>query len=92
MVDLETGADLGSGSRGELLLRSSLVMLHYHNKPEKTKEVLTQDGWFRTGDIATINSSGFIFIVDRLKDIVIRGGENISCTEVRSLDCISRIA
>mmetsp|Transcript_32593 Transcript_32593/g.85327 ORF Transcript_32593/g.85327 Transcript_32593/m.85327 type:complete len:365 (+) Transcript_32593:155-1249(+) len=83
-VDLETGADLGTDQRGELLLRSSLVMLHYHNKPEKTKEVLTEDGWFRTGDIATINAEGFIFIVDRLKDIVIRGGENISCSEVEN--------
>eukprot|EP00037_Helgoeca_nana_P010182 m.89522 g.89522 ORF g.89522 m.89522 type:complete len:586 (+) comp20064_c0_seq2:196-1953(+) len=84
VIDLDTGADLGSDARGELLLRSSLVMLHYHNKPEKTKEVLTEDGWFRTGDIATINPAGFIFIVDRLKDIVIRGGENISCTEVEN--------
>ena len=82
VIHLDTGADLGPNQRGELLLRSSLVMLQYHNKPDKTKEVLTEDGWFRTGDIATIDDDGFIFIVDRLKDIVIRGGENISCTEV----------
>ena len=47
-------------------------------------QALTKDGWFRTGDVALINEDGFIFIVDRIKDIVIRGGENISCTEVYS--------
>eukprot|EP00041_Stephanoeca_diplocostata_P038471 m.1518618 g.1518618 ORF g.1518618 m.1518618 type:complete len:307 (+) comp25221_c3_seq11:3760-4680(+) len=74
----------GRGNRGELLIRSSLVMLEYWNKPEKTKEVLTPDGWFRTGDIAQIDDEEFIYIVDRKKDIVIRGGENISCSEVEN--------
>jgi long-subunit acyl-CoA synthetase (AMP-forming) len=51
----------------------------YYNKAKKTAEALTPEGWFRTGDVAQINSEGFIFIVDRIKDLVIRGGENISC-------------
>ena len=84
MVDTETGATLGPNQRGELLVRSNLVMKEYWNKPEATAEVITSDGFFRTGDIATLDEDGFIYIVDRAKDIIIRGGENISCSEVEN--------
>ena len=75
--------------RGELLIRGALVMKEYWNKPKKTADSLVAvrghgGGWFRTGDIAEIDEENYIFIVDRLKDLIIRGGENISCAEVES--------
>ena len=82
IVDIQSGKVLGPNQRGELLIKSNLVMKEYWNKPEATAKVLTEDGFFRSGDIATIDEDGFIYIVDRAKDIIIRGGENISCTEV----------
>ena len=77
-------------TRGELLIRGALVMKEYWNKPEKNREALVAvdankgGGWFRTGDIATLDNENYIYIVDRLKDLIIRGGENISCAEVES--------
>merc|ERR1712232_102635 len=65
VVDIETGEDLGPNERGELLIRSNLVMKGYWNKPEATAKVMTADGYFRSGDIATIDEEGFIYIVDR---------------------------
>ena len=71
------------GGRGELCVRGSVVIKGYLNRPDATAEAI-QDGWFRTGDIATIDDDGFVFIVDRAKDMVLRGGENVYCTEVES--------
>mmetsp|Transcript_30761 Transcript_30761/g.70954 ORF Transcript_30761/g.70954 Transcript_30761/m.70954 type:complete len:581 (-) Transcript_30761:134-1876(-) len=84
IVDVDTGADLPHDgvARGELLVRSSLVMLGYWNKKEATDKAVDPQGWFRTGDVSVIDPEGFVYIVDRAKDIVIRGGENISCSEV----------
>jgi len=83
-VDLETGADCKQGDRGELLLRSTLVMTGYWNNKKATDEVLTKDAWFKSGDVAIIDKENFIYIVDRAKQIIIRGGENISCAEVEA--------
>jgi len=84
VVDLETGKEVPRNSTGELLIRSALVMKEYWNKPDATRQAIDKEGWFRTGDVARIDPDGFIEIVDRAKDIVIRGGENISCVEVES--------
>ncbi len=73
----------GPDARGELAVRGSVVIKGYLNRPEATAEAI-RDGWFRTGDIATIDDDGFVFIVDRAKDMVLRGGENVYCTEVES--------
>jgi acyl-CoA synthetase (AMP-forming)/AMP-acid ligase II len=54
----------------------------YHNKPDATAEAITPDGWFRTGDIGRIDDGGFVFVEDRLKDMIISGGENIYSVEV----------
>jgi acyl-CoA synthetase (AMP-forming)/AMP-acid ligase II len=54
----------------------------YHNKPEATAETITADGWFRSGDIGRVDDEGFIFVEDRLKDMIISGGENIYSVEV----------
>ena len=77
----DDGKDVPTGAVGELALRGPHIMRGYLNNPNATAEVL-QDGWFRTGDLARIDDDGFIYIVDRKKDIIIRGGENIACLEV----------
>ncbi len=79
----EQGNELPAGERGEMCIKSTANVLGYWNKPEATAEVF-KDGWFHTGDIAYIDEEGFVFIVDRIKEIIIRGGENISCIEVES--------
>lgn len=72
------------GERGELCIRGPHVFLEYHNKPDATAEVIDSDGWFHTGDIAVMDEDGFVFIVDRAKDVVIRGGENVGSAEVEA--------
>ncbi|MXW59950.1 MAG: acyl--CoA ligase [Acidimicrobiia bacterium] len=79
----ESGTELPSGQPGELLVRSPIVIRGYLNKPEATAEAIV-DGWLHTGDVAVIDEDGFIAIVDRAKDLVIRGGENIACAEVEN--------
>ena len=90
------GAALDAGQRGELLLRGPNVMKGYLNRPEATAEAIVEDGWFRTGDVAEIDADGWIHIKDRLKDIVIRGGENVDCSEVEAaiyeLDAVAEAA
>ena len=60
-----------------------IVIKGYLNRPEATADSI-RDGWFHTGDIATIDEDGFVFIVDRAKDMVLRGGENVYCSEVEA--------
>jgi acyl-CoA synthetase (AMP-forming)/AMP-acid ligase II len=79
----EDGRPLPPRSRGELCIKSPANILEYWNKPEATAEAFV-DGWFRTGDVAYLDEEGFVYIVDRIKDIIIRGGENISCAEVEA--------
>ena len=79
----ESGTELRAGQPGELLVRSPIVIRGYLNKPDATAEAIVH-GWLHTGDIAIIDQDGFIAIVDRAKDLVIRGGENISCAEVEN--------
>ena len=77
----ETGTDVPTGELGEITVKSACNMRCYLNKPEATAEVM-QDGWLRTGDLGFIDEDGIITIVDRKKNIVIRGGENIACLDV----------
>ena len=79
----ENGSTLDPGQRGELLLRGPNVTKGYLNQPDATAEAIV-DGWFRTGDVAEIDADGWIYIRDRIKDMVIRGGENIHCSEVEA--------
>ncbi len=74
---------LGPDEAGELQVRGTSVFQEYWNRPEATADAF-DDGWFRTGDIARIDADGYVFIVDRLKDLIIRGGENIGCGQVEA--------
>ncbi len=79
----EAGKTLGANQRGELMIRGTSVFRGYWNRPEVNAEVFV-DGWFKTGDVAYLDDEGFLFIVDRIKDLIIRGGENIGCGQVEA--------
>lgn len=83
MVVDGNGQPLKQGEAGELWVRGAPVIKGYINRADETAETIT-DGWLHTGDVATIDEHGFIFIVDRVKDMVLRGGENIYCSEVET--------
>ena len=80
----DDGNEVPAGERGELCIYGPHVFAEYHNKPEATAEAIDADGWFHTGDVAIIDEEGYVFIVDRAKDVVIRGGENIGSAEVEA--------
>ncbi|MEO1921487.1 MAG: class I adenylate-forming enzyme family protein [Sphingomonadaceae bacterium] len=86
LVDLaildDDGNPLPQGEMGEISIRSICNFLGYWNNEKATKEAIMPDGYFRTGDLGYLDEDDYLFIVDRKKDIIIRGGENISCLEV----------
>lgn len=79
------GTDLPAGAVGEVVVRGPMVMQGYWQQPEATADVLSPDGWLKTGDIGYLDDEGYLFIVDRAKDMVISGGENIYCAEVERI-------
>lgn len=84
VVDPVTGADLPPGTEGELLFRGSNCFSGYLNDPELTAQVFDGEGWFRTGDVATMDPDGRVTFISRLKDMLKVGGENVSAAEVES--------
>ncbi len=82
IIDPATGEIVPVGERGELCYRGFVVMVGYYKMPEKTDETIDTDGWAHSGDLATMNAQGYLNIVGRLKDMVIRGGENLFPVEV----------
>ena len=84
VIDPE-GNELGVGEVGELCIKGPNVVKGYWNKPEATAAAFGQDGFFRSGDLARLDDEGFVYLVDRAKDMVIRGGENISSQEVEAV-------
>ena len=82
-VVAEDGAEVPTGELGEFWIRGPNVVKGYWNRPEATAEAFV-DGWYRTGDVGRLDEEGFLYIVDRLKDMIIRGGENIYCAEVEA--------
>ena len=77
-----TGEAVGIGERGELMMRGFPVMKGYYNMPEKTAEAIDKEGWLHTGDLATMTQEGYVNIVGRVKEMIIRGGENVYPAEV----------
>ena len=77
----EAGETLPVGETGELLVKGAIVIKGYLNRPEATAETIV-DGWLHTGDIGYFDADGFLYLVDRAKDMILRGGENIYCAEV----------
>ncbi|MFP4629362.1 MAG: AMP-binding protein [Desulfohalobiaceae bacterium] len=82
VVDPDTGKDLGSHQTGELCSRGYHIMRGYYKMPDKTQETIDSEGWLHTGDLATVDEKGNYTIVGRLKDMIIRGGENIYPREI----------
>jgi acyl-CoA synthetase (AMP-forming)/AMP-acid ligase II len=82
VVDPETLEEVPTGGHGELWFRTPQLMKGYLNKPEATAQVITEDGWFRTGDMGKVDADGFVYVEDRLKDMIISGGENIYSPEI----------
>ena len=82
VVSTETSAVVADGVTGELQLRGDNVMLGYYNAPEKTVEAMTVDGWLRTGDLGHRDTDGFYFVTGRIKELIIKGGENIAPREI----------
>ena len=80
----DDGATLPPMQRGEIAIRSIVNALGYWENPTATAASFMPDGWFRSGDLGYLDEDGYLFIVDRKKDIIIRGGENISCQEVEA--------
>ena len=78
------GETLGANAVGELWVKSPQVVKGYWNRPDETAKTFV-DGWVKTGDVARLDEEGFCYIVDRVKDILIRGGENIYCVEVENV-------
>ncbi|WP_298183382.1 long-chain fatty acid--CoA ligase [Saccharomonospora sp.] len=78
-----SGEDVGPGQRGEVVVSGPNVMRGYWGRPEETSRVL-RDGWFRSGDVATVDDDGYLYLVDRIKDVIISGGENVYPAEVEN--------
>ncbi len=85
LVDPATGERVVPGEVGEIRIRSRVVMLGYWNKPEETAKTITPDGWLCTGDAAYADADGYLYMHDRLKDMIVSGGENIYPTEIENV-------
>src|SRR6478609_8717229 len=84
IVDPASGQDVAAGQEGELIVRGPNVMPGYHNKPEETRAAL-RGGWYHTGDLARCDENGFLTITGRLKELIIRGGQNIAPAEIEEV-------
>ncbi len=82
VVDPESGKEAATGQPGELWFKTSQLMKGYLNKPDATQESIDSEGWFHSGDIGHIDEGGYVYVSDRLKDMIITGGENVYSPEV----------
>jgi long-chain acyl-CoA synthetase len=81
----EDGNEVPQGEVGEIVIRGHNVMKGYWGRPDATEEAIDKDGWFKTGDMARIDEDGYFFIVDRKKDMIIRGGYNVYPREIEEV-------
>jgi len=79
------GNPLRTGQEGELLVRGPCVMKGYFNDPEQTRSVISEEGWFATGDLARLDADGYVYITGRIKELIISGGENIAPAEIEDV-------
>jgi long-chain acyl-CoA synthetase len=84
VIDLTTGSTAGPGTVGEIAIRGENVMAGYWNKPDATAAALA-GGWYRSGDLGYMDERGFVYLVDRAKDMIVSGGENVYSTEVEEV-------
>src|SRR5262249_36569542 len=85
VVDPMTGAEVGPGQVGEVWLRAPNVMAGYFDKPAETEAALAPGGWLRTGDGGYVDADGYLFLTDRIKDMIVSGGENVYPIEVEEV-------
>lgn len=85
IVDLESGRACAPGEVGEVVCRSGQNMLGYWNKPEETAKTIDADGWLHTGDAGYLDAEGFLFLTDRVKDMIVSGGENVYPVEIENV-------
>ena len=85
IVDPDTGSIVPEGAVGEVWIRADQIMQGYWEKPEETAAVLTDEGWFHTGDAGWIDEEGYLFLHDRIKDMIVSGAENIYPAEVENV-------
>jgi long-chain acyl-CoA synthetase len=85
IIDLVTGADAATGQVGEILVRSQQVMKGYWRNDAATAEAIDTDGWFRSGDVGYLDADGYLFLHDRVKDMIVSGGENVYPAEVENV-------
>ena len=85
IVDADTEQDCPQGQVGEIWVRSPQVMKGYWNMPEETARAITPDGWFKTGDAGYVDADGYVYIHDRVKDMIVSGGENVYPAEVENV-------
>jgi long-chain acyl-CoA synthetase len=81
----DDGNEVAQGEVGEIVIRGHNIMKGYWNRDDANKEAITDDGWFRTGDMAKMDEDGYFFIVDRKKDLIIRGGYNVYPREIEEV-------
>ncbi|KXJ83386.1 hypothetical protein RP20_CCG006925 [Aedes albopictus] len=81
----ESDASVGPGEQGELLLRTSIPFMGYYNDPEANRQLMTEDGWIRTGDIGYLDDDGFVYLVDRKKDVIKYRGYQMSPVELEAI-------
>ena len=85
VVDPVTLVDVPTGETGELWFRTAQIMTGYLGNPEATAETITTDGWLRTGDLGRMDDGGFVYVLDRIKDMIVSGGENVYSPEVENV-------
>lgn len=85
IIDPATGKEVPNGASGELITKTEYIMKGYYKNPEATQKTIDQEGWLHTGDLATKDDQGYCKIIGRIKDLIIRGGENISPLEIEEL-------
>jgi acyl-CoA synthetase (AMP-forming)/AMP-acid ligase II len=85
IVDPDTGSDQPAGEVGEILIRGQQVMKGYWKMPDETAKSIDADGWFRSGDAGYLDEDGYLYIHDRVKDMIVSGGENVYPAEVENV-------